>query len=89
MYWRSISALVRWRSRPSIIEATSESVSASSPSIAAVPSATRLIPMFVPSPKVHSSSSRRRSTFASVTVREATEVKWFVTAQLPIGMSDS
>ena len=26
VYWRSISAEVRWRSRPSIIEATSESV---------------------------------------------------------------
>lgn len=55
------------------VRRSAASVSASIPSIAAVPSATRLIPMFVPSPKVHS-SSRRRNTSTSVTVREATEV---------------
>ncbi len=54
------------------VRRSAASVSASMPGIAAVPSATRLIPMFVPSPNVHS-SSLRRSTAASVTVREATE----------------
>ncbi|PRX59060.1 hypothetical protein B0I32_121164 [Nonomuraea fuscirosea] len=41
---------------------------------AATPSATRLIPTFVPSP-YRQSNSRRCSTAGSMTIREATEVK--------------
>jgi hypothetical protein len=44
-----------------------------SPLAEAAPSATRLMPMLVPSPN-STSSSRRRSVSGSVTCREATEV---------------